>query len=160
PETYIQKALELNLPIYKTYGMTEMASQVCTSKRLQNSDEIFYSGYLLNYRELKIVDKQIFVHGPCLFKGYLKNNQLVLATEIDGWFCTREYGEIHRGQIQVLGRSYRIFQSAGENISPEFIEQELLKTPGISKAYVHPEPDSKYGMRPIAYIERESALTD
>lgn len=155
PQSSIAKALEFKLPIYKSYGMTEMASQICTTKQIQNIDEATKSGHLLKYRELKIVDKKIFVKGPCLFKGYLQNNTLGSSLDSDGWFDTKDNGALEDGQIKIFGRSDRIFQSAGENISPELIESELLKIPGVIKAYVCPEGDENYGLRPVAYLDTE-----
>lgn len=160
PENALKRAIQLHLPIYKSYGMTEMASQISTSKKLESFDDLHLSGNILSYRELKLVDKNIYVKGPCLFSGYLKNNVLEKTTDNDGWFWTHDYGIIHEGKLQILGRSDRIFQSAGENISPEVIEQELLRIPGIHKAYVCPEIDSKYGAKPVAYIERTDVSDD
>jgi O-succinylbenzoic acid--CoA ligase len=158
PVLALTKALELKLPIYKSYGMTEMGSQICTSKKLTQPEELPFSGSLLNYRELKIQDQKIFVRGPCLFKGYLKNNTLEVPFDKEGWFFTKDFGVFQNNQIQILGRADRIFQSAGENISPEIIEQALLKIPGVSKAYVCPEKDPVYGLRAVAYIEKELDL--
>jgi O-succinylbenzoic acid--CoA ligase len=160
PITALIQALKLKLPIYKSYGMTEMGSQVCTSGQLTKSEQLHFSGQLLDFRELKIEDQKIFVRGPCLFKGYLKENKLEIAVDADGWFFTKDLGMEYDGKIQIFGRADRIFQSAGENISPETIEQELLKIPGVSKAYVCPEKDLEYGLRAIAYIEKEIDLQD
>lgn len=160
PVTALAQAVKLNLPIYKSYGMTEMASQICTTKKITDSQELHFSGHLLNFRELKIQDQKIFVRGPCLFKGYLKNNQLEIITDSEGWFFTKDFGTEYDGKIKILGRSDRVFQSAGESISPETIEQELLKLPGISKAFVCPEKDLEYGFRAVAYIEKEQDLND
>ena len=33
PKALIQKSLELNLPVYTSYGCSEMASQVCTTSK-------------------------------------------------------------------------------------------------------------------------------
>ena len=160
PDSLILKALDKKLPIYKSYGMTEMASQVCTTKILSSKDySSFSSGYQLNYRELKISDKKIFVKGPCLFKGYLKNNKIEKPFDDHGWFFTNDLGELHNRQIEILGRIDRIFQSGGEKISPENIERELLKINGVQKAYVHPEVDSEYGLRPIAYVDKVDSLS-
>lgn len=160
PMTALKKALLLKLPIYKSYGMTEMCSQICTTHQLTTSDDLQLSGYVLKYRELKIENKKIYVRGPCLFKGYMKKNHLEAPFEKDGWFFTKDNGEFVENNLHVLGRSDRIFQSAGENISPEVIEQELLKVPGVSKAYVCPEIDTEYGFRPVAYIERNDQVSD
>jgi len=154
PLSSISMALKFKLPIYKSYGMTEMASQICTTTQIENLDQAVFSGHVLKYRELKIVDNKISVKGPCLFKGYLYKNKIESPSNGE-WFLTGDLGELHDGQIKILGRSDRIFQSAGENISPEFIELELLKIPGVFKAYVCPVADDTYGLRAMAYIESE-----
>jgi O-succinylbenzoic acid--CoA ligase len=137
---HLEEGKNLGLPISKSYGMTEMASQI-------------YTGKLLPYRELKIQEREICVRGPCLFSGYLRNNTLHLPLDREGWFHTNDSGEWHNDTLTVLGRKDRIFQSGGENISPEFIEKELLKINGIEKAYVMPEQDNEYGLRAVAYLE-------
>jgi O-succinylbenzoic acid--CoA ligase len=157
PELVLTRALVQKLPIYKSYGMTEMASQICTTSVVQSQD-LSLSGKVLKFRDLKISDKKIHVKGPCLFKGYLLNNKLQKPFDSEGWFNTQDFGEMQNDQIKVLGRADRIFQSAGENISPEIIEQELLKISGVSKAYVCSEKDDTYGLRPIAYIDKHPSL--
>lgn len=152
PEVYIKKALDLNLPIYKSYGMTEMASQICTTPLLKK-DSPTHSGRLLMFRELKIKNQKIFVRGPCLFKGYLEDDTFITPFDSEGWFSTGDLGEWNQEGLKVLGRADRIFQSGGENISPEVIEQELLKISGVLIAYVIPEVDPEYGMRAVAYID-------
>jgi O-succinylbenzoic acid--CoA ligase len=158
PEFALKKALQLKLPIYKSYGMTEMASQICTTSELKTAEDFVFSGKLLKNRELKISNKKIYVKGPCLFKGYLANNKLTTPFDSDGWFDTKDFGEFYEGHIQILGRADRMFQSAGENISPEVIEKELLKISGVLKAYVCAEIDDTHGFRPIAYIEKQDSV--
>ncbi len=158
PENYLKRAVDLELPIYKSYGMTEMASQVCTTSLLKKPTQFDCSGKILKYRELKIENQKIFLRGPCLFKGYIENNLLKTPFDIDGWFSTGDNGELSEYGLKVLGRADRIFQSGGENISPEIIEQELLKINGVTRAYVCPENDHEYGLRPIAYVEMSENL--
>jgi O-succinylbenzoic acid--CoA ligase len=159
PEVALKKAIDLKLPIYKSYGMTEMASQICTTQRITNSEDLLNSGNILRYRDLKIEDQKIYVKGPCLFKGYLENNSLKQPFD-SGWFDTNDCGELENGKIKILGRVDRIFQSAGENICPELIEQELLRIPGVMKAFVYPEKDDIYGQRAIAYIDKKESTDD
>jgi len=90
PGAIIKKARDLNLPIYTTYGSTEMAAQVTTTRKNDSLKKLQTSGRLLKYRQLR-VDKnhEILVKGRTLFKGYLvplqptsvkKNDQLQRGT--------------------------------------------------------------------------------
>jgi len=90
PGSIIKKTWALNLPIYTTYGSTEMASQVTTNRKNDSLKKLQTSGKLLKYRQLR-VDKnhEILVKGRTLFKGYLvplqptsvkKNDQLQRGT--------------------------------------------------------------------------------
>lgn len=158
PEAALKKSIDLKLPIYKSYGMTEMASQICTTNQLTHISEITQSGKLLPHREMKIEDNKIYVKGLCLFKGYINQNVLVKPFDSEGWFYTHDCGRFDNNEIHLTGRADRIFQSAGENLSPEIIEQELLKIPGVLRAYVCPEMDETYGLRPIAYVDKNENL--
>ena len=66
PKILIQKCRKANLNLYRTYGLTEMASQVTTGQ----SGSGIHSGKLLPHRELKISeDGEILVKGETLFLG-------------------------------------------------------------------------------------------
>lgn len=139
-QKYLDLANKLNLPVLKSYGMTEMASQI-------------YTNQVLPYREIKILNQEILLKGKCLFNGYIRNNQISSPVDKEGWFHSGDLGIFQGNKLIVIGRKDRIFQSGGENISPELIEKELLKINGIEKAYVLPEEDPQYGLRAIAYLE-------
>lgn len=122
-------------PIHTTYGLTEMGSMVTLD------------GHLLKNRELKIDDKkEIWVKGATLFQGYLNEKT------IDGWFPTKDLGEIKDGKLLILGRKDWMFISGGENIQPEEIENHLISFPEILEAAVVAKEDQEYGKRPVAFI--------
>ncbi|MBW1895471.1 MAG: AMP-binding protein, partial [Deltaproteobacteria bacterium] len=67
----VSKAHEAGLPVYTTYGLTEMASQVTTTGPREALERVPNSGRVLDYRQLKIDDGEILVRGGTLFKGYV-----------------------------------------------------------------------------------------
>ena len=148
PDELIQKCQRLKLPVYITYGLTEMASQVATSKKGGATP------FLLPYREIKIsADGEILVRGKTLFKGYLKNGKLVRPLDKQGWFRTGDLGSYDsKGGLKILGRKDNLFISGGENIYPEEIEQAILNTKLVEQAIVVPVKHHDFGARPVAYV--------
>ena len=149
----LDEAVSAGLPIYLTYGSTEMGSQVSTSASPVTAPASD-SGSILPFRDARIsCDGEILVKGPCLFMGYLDANGLSEARDDEGWFHTGDDGMISENRkLTVLGRRDRMFISGGENIHPEEIEKALAAIPGIEEALVVPTPDREYGMRPTAFI--------
>ena len=146
PYDLCKEAYDRGFPIYITYGMTEMASQICT--KLFHPKTGISFGEPLHHRELKIVEGEIYVKGETLFQGYLN----LPSPLIDDWFPTKDLGHIGPNGLELIGRKDRMFISGGENIHPEEIEQALLSHPLISRATVDFRPDLEFGARPIAFI--------
>ncbi|MCP5492755.1 MAG: AMP-binding protein [Chlamydiales bacterium] len=121
-----------HLPLYPSYGLTEMSSTVL----IKNQP--------LPYRRVKIIDQELFVSGPTLFKGYLNEEP---PTE---WFGTRD---LVSPSYEIIGRKDRMFISGGENIYPEVIERALTQLPHITAAHVVAVSDPEFGKRPVAFIE-------
>jgi o-succinylbenzoate---CoA ligase len=158
PKSLIEEALRQNIPLYLSYGSTEMGSQIATTPEpicsiRQNS------GQLLPYRELTVGnDGELLVKGPCLFQGYLQDGSIQTQTDSEGWFHTADIGSISKkGEVTVLGRKDNMFISGGENIHPEEIEKALMMIDGIREALVVPVADDEYGQRPVAFIKTDKA---
>ncbi len=131
-----------NLPLYVSYGMTEMGSVIAAAPW---NRELYVE--VLPYRKVRIVDGEIFVSGKTLFAGYL-------GEEKPGeWFATKDLGHLTEKGLQIAGRKDRLFISGGENIQPEEIETALLSLPEIKRARVIPRSNEKYGERPIAFLD-------
>lgn len=129
------------LPLFPTYGMTEMSSLITLG------------GTLLPYRELKLAeDGEILVRGKTLFQGYWDKG-LALPLDDEGWFATKD---LARPPLTILGRKDNLFISGGENIQPEEIERLLCEIPGIAEAVVIPLPDEEFGARPAAFVRDET----
>ena len=156
PKSLIDDAILHNIPLYLSYGSTEMSTQIATSAG-PISSLTQNSGRLLPFREIKCAsDGELLVKGPCLFKGYLRQGVIQHQTDSDGWFHTADIGIVEKdGTVTVLGRKDNMFISGGENIHPEEIEKTLMMIDGIQVAVVVPVPDREYGHRPAAFIQTD-----
>ena len=157
PPLILKRAKECRLPVFTTYGLTEMASQVATSPQPIFALPASFSSKkkILKYREVKITqDQEILVRGRTLFKGYLKAKKVILPLNKQGWFQTGDLGSFDKGGfLTVIGRKDDMFISGGENIYPEEIEREILKIQNIEEVLVGPLADQEFGFRPIAFIK-------
>jgi O-succinylbenzoic acid--CoA ligase len=154
PVSLIHKALQFNLPLYTSYGSTEMASQITTTKPHACDEELLTAGYPLKYREIKVESKgEIFCRGATLAKGYVEQNGIQPIVDHSGWFRTGDRGTIdEKGRLRILGRLDRMFISGGENIYPEEIECVLCTFDGVEEAVVVPVSDYEFGERPVAFV--------
>jgi len=149
----IRSAVDGGLPVFVSYGSTEMASQVTTTQKNDSSERLFTAGKLLPYREMKISeDQEIMVRGRTLFAGHIEDGRIDPGLR-DGWFATGDLGSLDEsGYLSVHGRRDNMFISGGENIHPEEIELALMDMPGIESAVVVDIPDDEYGARPFAFL--------
>jgi O-succinylbenzoic acid--CoA ligase len=154
PDTVMREAMDAGLPVYVSYGLTEMASQVATSDRL-SSENHFRGARVLNYRQVKISDEgEILVKGQTLFEGYWEGEGLRRPWDKEGWFATGDLGSLGGdGTLTVSGRRDTMFICGGENIHPEEIERHLCQIDGIVQAIVVPVEDEEFGARPAAFIQ-------
>ena len=161
PDSLIRQAVETGLPIHTSYGSTEMASQIATTRVGESADKLRTSGKLLPYRELQIsTDGEILVKGRTLFQGYREGDRTFKATDAEGWFHTGDLGFLDDdGFLTVTGRKDNLFISGGENIQPEGIERTILKIAGVINAIVVPVKNEEFGERPVAFIKIEQGST-
>ena len=154
PDALIRKAVDARLPVHVTYGLTEMASQVATSKRLTKEDPL-PRGQILRFAQARISgDHEILVKGKTLFQGYVKGERIEPSLDQQGWFHTGDLGCLNEdGTLTVLGRKDNMFISGGENIQPEEIERHLCHIEGIVQAVVVPAKSEEFGARPVAFIQ-------
>ena len=157
PQKIIQECIDLELPIHRSYGSTEMGSQVTTTQVGADEQSLFTSGKLLNYREIKIVaDGEIWLRGKTLFSGYLRKDGLDTSVFENGWFPTGDLGEwTENGNLLITGRKDDMFISGGENIHPREIETALCKMESVYNAMVVAIDHPEFGQRPVAFIRMQ-----
>ena len=152
------RAFEAGIPVFFSYGLSEMSSQVTTTAPAATANEIQTSGALLPYRSIKITsDGEILVKGATLFLGYVNTDGIIHPVDNEGWFSTGDLGLLdQQGWLNVLGRKDNMFISGGENIYPEQIEKAIQMHPEIRDVLVVPVKDPTFGMRPVAFIDADS----
>lgn len=156
PKDLLRRAQNRGFPIYVSYGLTEMASQVATGKLIDMDTPC---AKVLTHRELRIMDGEICVRGKTLFKGYAEGDTVRPAVDGDGWFHTGDAGALDAGgYLTVTGRKDNMFVSGGENIHPEEIEAALMKIKSVVQAVVVPVKDAEFGGRPAAFIRWEDDI--
>jgi len=160
PGSLIKRAMENNLPIFTSYGATEMSSQIATTQPDDSLQRLYTSGKPLPYRKLQIAaGGEILVSGETLFQGYMENGIYKSASDDKNWFHTGDLGKMDKGgYLHVIGRKDNMFISGGENIHPEEIERHLLQMDEIAQAIVVPVNDREFGKRPAVFIQHEEKI--
>lgn len=154
PIPLLEEAAGRGLPVHASYGLTEMASQVTTTRPGAAVEELRTSGRALPYREVSISPSgEILVRGETLFAGYLDGDAVSRPFDAHGWFHTKDLGELDAcGRLRVRGRMDNLFISGGENVQPEEVEGALCRLEGIEEAVVVPVRDAEFGYRPVAFV--------
>ncbi len=161
PFSLLEKLKGTELPVYATYGSTELASQAATSPILYTDEDLEITAKILDHCEMKTESTgEILVRSGSLFKGYMqKVAEKRIPFDKDGWFATGDLGEIDSsGNLKISGRKDNMFISAGENIQPEIIEKRLSSYKGIIEALVVPLGYPEYGSVPVAFVKTDSEI--
>jgi O-succinylbenzoic acid--CoA ligase len=151
----VERALCSGAPLHLTYGMTEAASQICTTDRLVETPSPLHAGRPLSGRELRILQNgEIQMRGAVLAKKILSEEGCwVDLAGPEGWFSTGDLGAFTaEGNLILQGRLDRLIISGGENIQPERLEALLLEIPGIRRAVVVGKFHPEFGERPVAFL--------
>lgn len=145
------KAQEEGIRCWCGYGLTEFASTVCAKE----ADGITDVGVALPGREVRIVDGEVWLKSASIASGYWRDETLIPLTNEQGWFATRDRGELNEGRLTIIGRLDNLFFSGGEGIQPEELERVIVAHPQISQVFVVPLDDIEFGQRPVAVVECE-----
>lgn len=136
---------DFGIQIINGYGMTECSPAV-TCNRVDNY-KIGSVGLPLPCNEIKIVEPnefgvgEIYVRGDNVMMGYY-NEPEATAECFDGdWFKTGDYGRIDEdGFLFFVGRKKNlIVLSNGKNVSPEELEDKLVRFDYVNEVLVYEE---------------------
>ena len=120
--------------VLRGYGATETAATCFTNPFHDIRIDSVGIPFIKNL-EYKIVDKELWVKGPSVTKGYYKNDEAnkEFFTK-DGYYKTGDLVELldDERHIKFIGRKKNmIVLSNGENVFPEEIEQVILKNKNV-----------------------------
>lgn len=133
------------------YGLTELASTVCAKL----ADGLPDVGEALPGREVKVVNREVWIKATSLASGYWQHGRLVPLLNDQGWFSTRDRGELNGKRLTIIGRLDNLFFSGGEGIQPEEIERVLIAHEQVKQAFIVPIDDDEFGQRPVAVIDAD-----
>jgi len=158
PEALLRRAHEAKLPLFTTYGLTEMASQVATTRPGDPLDRLLTSGRPLAADSVRISKQgEILVRGKTRFLGYVSGSTLEPPFIEEGWFPTGDLGHLDaQGYLHVTGRRDSRFVAGGENIQPEEVEAALCGIEGVLEAVVVPVESEEFVATPVAFVRLES----
>ncbi len=174
PAALIKEALERELPVLRTYGMTETCSQVATMPLSESSPPVESSGKVLPFTTLQVVHAdgtscrpgergEIVIRGPTVMEGYWRSPLVTNRTIVQGWLHTGDLGELDAEHfLYVVARRDDLIITGGENVYPEEVEQVLKSHPGIKDAGVVGIADSQWSqvVSAVVVLEPESDLDE
>ncbi|WJG09189.1 AMP-binding protein [Aliiglaciecola sp. LCG003] len=116
----LNQAKQAGLPVYQGYGLSECVSVVALNTA---KHDIFQSvGKVLAHNQITQQSGEIVVRGN-LFLGYLDEPETFHPEQV----LTGDRGRVEDGYVYVEGRTkHLIINSFGRNVSPEWIEAELI----------------------------------
>lgn len=153
PRPLVDACIIKQLPIYKTYGMTETFSQSVTMPVLSNLNKLDSVGKPLPGMNVQIVNPdadgvgEIHLDGPMVMSGYINRES------IHGDFNTDDMGYLDEdGFLYILNRRTDLIISGGENIYPKEIEDLVYSMDGVKECAVVPVADMKWGQVPALFV--------
>ena len=153
PRPLVDACVAKQLPIYKTYGMTETFSQSVTMPVLSNLNKLDSVGKPLPGMTVHIVNPdvdgvgEIHLNGPMVMRGYINREP------IHGNFNTDDMGYVDEdGFLYILNRRTDLIISGGENIYPKEIEDTVYAMQGVKECAVIPVADTKWGQVPALFV--------
>ncbi|MBX4270932.1 o-succinylbenzoate--CoA ligase [Clostridium estertheticum] len=153
PKALVEKSIMRNIPIYKTYGMTETTSQATTFSVLEYPQKIDSVGMPLENVDILIENPDENGVGEVLLKSLMLMDGYIGKKNIAGYFNTEDVGYIDKdGFLNIVARRTDIIISGGENIYPKEIENILYTHPLIDECAVVGHNDEKWGQIPILYV--------
>lgn len=157
----LEEATARGIPIARTYGMTEAASQIATQRPGEALTDRSSCGKPLTGTRLRIdVSGEIQIQSPTLTQGYWGKVPTDAERTSDGWFRTGDLGHLNEdGRLVVEARRSDLILSGGENVYPVEVEDTLNLHPSIGEALVFGVTDPQWGQRVEAKVVINADIT-
>lgn len=133
PPSLLERAKAMQLPIARSWGMSESASQIATA--IPGEFETPLAP--LPFVKISHENDVLVLEGPQILGGRR---------------VTSDRGTIRERGVEILGRADDVFISGGENIDPAEIETVLRSHIAVSDALVVGIANQEWGQRPVAFV--------
>jgi malonyl-CoA/methylmalonyl-CoA synthetase len=138
--------------LLERYGMTETG--MILSNPLHGLRRPGLVGTPLPGVEVRLVEGEIEVRGPGVFREYWRRPDETRDAFHDGWFRTGDVAVLEDGSYRLLGRSsVDIIKTGGYKVSALEIEEVIREHPSVSDCAVTGVPDDDWGERVSVDVE-------
>jgi malonyl-CoA/methylmalonyl-CoA synthetase len=104
--------------------------------------------------EVRLVNEELEIRGPGVFREYWRRPEDTATAFHDGWFRTGDTALVDGGAYRLLGRtSTDIIKTGGFKVSALEIESSLREHPAVRDCAVVGVPDDQWGERVCAAVE-------
>lgn len=167
----MQPFWDRGVPVSQSYGLTEGGPSnflyVLEDQGLEEVRERYDSiGKAMFHTDYSIVDPQslepvtegspgvLLLRSPHNFDGYLDDPQRSDKILLEGgWIYSGDLAYADdQGFVRIVGRVDNLFISGGENVSPEEVEEVLVRHAGIDRVAIVGVEDSRWGKVPAAAV--------
>jgi O-succinylbenzoic acid--CoA ligase len=155
-----RKAIDLGWPVIRTFGMSEVSSQLASSRRPESDDLIVLSAH-----EVKIEDGRLLVKSKALFTlEFSLGEKFRVSTarglcSNEGFYYTNDRASLQGNRLTPLGRVGDEFKSAGHLINLNYLKENLssflLEKGLFQKMELAVEDDERKGKKLVLYVLRE-----
>ncbi|MFL2800346.1 MAG: AMP-binding protein [Paracoccaceae bacterium] len=142
-------------PVIEAYGMTEashqMASNFLDSTRKPGSVGKSAGPDIALFKDNKLITLEntvgeIVIKGSNVTPGYKNNEKANKENFFDGWFKTGDLGKFDEdGFLFISGRIKEIINKGGEKISPQEVDEALMKHEAVFQAVCFSVKHEKLG---------------
>ncbi|TDL12487.1 o-succinylbenzoate--CoA ligase [Mycolicibacterium obuense] len=148
PAAVAEKAAAADVPVIRTYGMSETAGG-CV-----------YDGAPLSGVQVALDESgRISLGGPTVALGY-RNRISPDPFAEPGWFRTDDIGALDdSGVLRVLGRVDDAISTGGLTVLPSLVEAAVASHPAVSECAVFGVPDERLGQRVVAAVVMTDGAT-
>lgn len=167
PSQLARRALDANVPLYPTYGMTETTSQVATAPPAEVARYPGTVGQPLLSVAVEIIDDgdvvepehvgEIVVDGPTVTPGYLHPR----PERFGPWgLHTGDMGyRDEEGRLWIVGRSDDLIQTGGELVAPSEVASVIHEHQAVAEAAIVGLADEEWGERIGALVVSDKELS-
>ena len=137
-QMYIKEFRKYGIEIYNGFGATECSPCIAFNRPHFNKDGSV--GQIIPGTEVRTSsDGEVEIKGSTVMMGYYNNPEATAEALHDGWYATGDLGHVDAdGYLFLTGRKKNlIILSNGENISPEELENDFRKDPGVNEVMVY-----------------------
>ena len=127
---------DLGINFLQGYGLTEFSPIVAVNRMDAFRDGA--AGMPVPSADIKIINDEIVVKGPCVMQGYYKNKAATDEVLKDGWLYTGDLGYLDKeGFLFINGRRKSVIVTPnGKNVYPEEIEYILGESKFVLESLV------------------------